>query len=124
MKPPIFKPKNEKIKVFREEIIGDNTIKIYVHPEGTVLKAYVRQLSASEQNIGNAERDGNQVEFCVNPRAFQNDWFVEHKGNLYQISGIDNFMFQTDTDITFRGYSTNPRNDESYSEIKYTNWSG
>lgn len=120
MKPPKFRIKDKSIKIFREHEDGIGTVKKYIHPENTTLAAYIRQLSATEQNIGGAEIDGSQVEFTVNRRNIDNDCFVEHREIIYQVSGIDQFMFDTGTDLTFRAYPVSKVG--SYTATQYTDW--
>jgi hypothetical protein len=122
MAAPKYK-RNKKpcIKIFQNIETETGPIKKYIHPNKTLLNAYVRQLSAREQNVGNAEIDGSTIEFTVNKRSLSGDMFVEFKGEVYQIAGVDNFEFLEDADISFQAYRVNPKDD--YIEIQYTEWS-
>ena len=66
-----IKPHN--IRIFREIETEEGTIKKYIHPEGTYLKAHVRQLSANEQNIADAVQDSSDIEFTINRREIEID---------------------------------------------------
>jgi len=118
--PKYKRDKKPCIKIFKNIETPTGPIKKYIHPKNTLLNAYVRQLSAREQNIGNAEIDGSTIEFTVNKRKLSGDMFVEFKEEVYQISGVDNFEFLEGVDISFQAYRVNPKND--YIEIQYTEW--
>lgn len=105
-----IKPHN--IRIFQEIETEEGTIKKYIHPEGTYLKAHVRQLSANEQNIADAVQDSSDIEFTINRREIEIDMFVEFKrfgiNRVYQISGINNYEF-FNGDTRFRAYEVNKR---------------
>ena len=112
--------KNHNIRIFQEIETEEGTIKKYIHPEGTYLKAYVRQLSANEQNVADALHNSSEIEFVVNHRKLGLDMFVEFKRfgikKTYQISGVDEFQFFK-SDISFRAYEVNER---EYTLVEWT----
>lgn len=123
-KPKYKSPyKTHAIKIF-SEVIGidsdnkDYAIKAYIHPEGTYLKAYVRQLSAFEKSLLNAEQDASNIEFTINPRDIVQGMIVEFNGKNYQIGAPDNFEF-FNTEIKFRAHEVNKR---TYTSTTYKAW--
>lgn len=111
--------KDKQIKIFQELHQEDGIIKRYIHPEGTTLHAYVRQLSATEQNAFNAIQDGSALEFTINPRDIRPDMFVEFKGKVYQMGPADRFEFYK-RDIKFIAYEVTQRDD--YLAIEWEEW--
>lgn len=98
-----YRIKDKKIKIYFEQETEAGTIKHYIHPENVSLNAYVRQLSASEQNAANALQDRSDIEFVINKREIKPDMFVEFKGKTYQMSSPDNYMFY-ETEVKFRAF--------------------
>lgn len=115
-----LKIKDKQIRVFQEIESEAGTIKRYIHPAGTYLKAYVRQLSANEQNTANAVQDASDIEFVINKRQIKPDMFVEFfdgfETKTYQVGSRDNFEFYN-TEIKFRAYLVNQK---SYIETRWT----
>ena len=108
---PKFKQHKDKtIKIFFETETSTGTIKEYIHPFGTTIKAYVRQLSANEQASANAVQDSSDIEFTINKRDIKPDMFVEYfngfETKVYQVGSRDNFEFYN-TEVKFRGYEVN-----------------
>ena len=85
--------KNHKIKIFYE--INNATTKKYIHPLNSHIKAYVRELSASERNEFNAVSELSDIECVINKRKIDVNMFLEFKGNTYQIISQDSFDFET-----------------------------
>lgn len=81
------------IRIFQEIDQKPDPIKQYIHAENTVLKAYARQLTASETSSLNALQDSGYVEFVINKRPVSVDMFVEFKDRTFQISAVDPFDF-------------------------------
>ncbi len=96
----LVKPKVPCIRIFFEDTVDGETVKHYIHDTDTYLKAYVRQLSATEQTLGGGVQDQSVVRFVINHRDVEVDMFVEFKGRTYQITGVDRFEFRL-TDIVF-----------------------
>lgn len=111
--------KDKRIRIFKEIHLEEGTVKRYIHPEGTILYAYVRQLSATEQNSFNAIQDGSAIEFNINQREIAPDMYVEFKGRVYQMGPADRFEFYN-TDIKFIAYEVNQR--EDYLRIEWEDW--
>lgn len=111
--------KDKSIRIFREDQTQEGIIKIYIHPENTFLKAYVRQLSTSELLAFNAVLDGSAIEFTINFREISPTMFVEFRGKTYQIGPADRFEFY-DRELKFIGYEITPRDD--YIKIEYEEW--
>ena len=108
--------KNREIKIFREIETKTGVIKEYIHPSGTIIKAYVRQLSGNEQNSLEAVQNNVVIEFVINSRTIEIDMFIEFNDNVYGIDGSDNFEFYA-TEIKLRGYPINPK---TYEEIRWS----
>ena len=111
--------KDKKIKIFMEVPSEFGVTKKYIHPEGTSLNAYIRQLSATEQNTANAIQDGSAIEFVINNRKIKTDMHVEFKGKTYQMGPPDNFEFYK-TEVKFIAYEVNPRDD--YIATEWSEW--
>src|SRR5690554_2498510 len=103
------------IKIYRE--LKEGKIKEYIHPEGTTIKAHVRQLSANEMATANAFQDASDVQFTIHKRNIDVGMFVEFNNQTYQITGVD-FREFLKTDITFRATHVNKK---TYEEIR---WNG
>jgi SPP1 family predicted phage head-tail adaptor len=86
-------PKIHDIRIFQEIDQKPDPIKQYIHKTDTTLKAYARQLTASETSSLNALQDAGYVEFVINKRKVLIDMFIEFKGRTYQISAVDPFDF-------------------------------
>ena len=82
------------------------------------LNAYVRQLSANEQNAANSIRDGSNVQFVINFREIKTDMFVEFKGKTYQIGPADLFEFYK-TEVKFIAYEVTPK---EYDFVEWSVW--
>lgn len=109
MKKFIQPIKDKMIKIYYEEETEiDGSIKHYIHPINVNLKAYVRQLSAYEQNTAAALQDKSEIEFTINKRLVKPDMLVEFKGKTYKMSSPDNFEFYN-TETKFRAYEIVPR---------------
>jgi len=108
----VSKPKDKRIRIFRE-ITGET--RRYIHPEknadGTpyYLNAYVRQLSASEQVRSNAVHDSSVLEFRINPRSVAVDMMIEFNSKFYQVDAVDNFEFYKNTDFKILAYEVNKK---------------
>lgn len=111
--------KDKKIKIFREIQTEWGVTKKYIHPLGSSLKAYVRQLSATEQNTSNGIQDGSAIEFVINNRQIKTDMYVEFKGKTYQMGPPDNFEFYK-TEVKFIAYEVNTKDD--YLEVEWSDW--
>ena len=113
-----FIPKDKKIRIFFESLQDDKLIKHYIHPEGTFLNAYVRQLSANEQTAANAIRDGSAIQFLINHRNVKTDMFVEFRDKVYQMGPPDMFEFNK-TDIKFIAFEVIPK---EYDLVEWSDW--
>ena len=102
--------KDKKIRIFKEIQTKPGLIKHYIHPNGTYLNAYVRQLSATEQNQANAIQDGSAIQFVINNREVKTDMYVEFRDKTYQMGPPDNFEFYN-TEIKFIAYEVTPKDD-------------
>lgn len=111
--------KDKRIKIFMEIPSEFGITKKYIHPENTYLNAYVRQLSATEQNTSNAIQDGSAIEFVINNRKIKTDMHVEFKGKTYQMGPPDNFEFYK-AEVKFIAYEVNPRDD--YIATEWSEW--
>lgn len=90
----MLRPYREKIKphnvyVFREEHTKSGIEKIYITPQDKYYKAYVRQLSASEQHSADSDRNFSVYRFVFNNQPIEEDMFLELNGEVYEIDGID-----------------------------------
>jgi SPP1 family predicted phage head-tail adaptor len=65
------------------------------------IKAYVRQLSASEIVNAKAMQDDSTLEIVINKRRISQDMYIDFKGGSYQVGAIDNFDF-IQPEIKFR----------------------
>ena len=113
-----IKVKDKRIRIFYELDQPEGPVKIYIHPENTVLKAYVRQLSATEQTAANSVRDGSAVQFTINNREIKTDMYVEFNGKTYQMGPPDMFEFYK-TDIKFVAFEVSPKD---YGLIEWSEW--
>ena len=113
------KVKDKKIRIFMEIPSEFGITKKYIHPENTYLNAYVRQLSATEQNTSNAIQDGSAIQFVINQRRIKTDMFVEFKDKTYQMGPPDNFEFYR-SEVKFIAYEVNPKDD--YIAIEWSEW--
>lgn len=109
--------KNRNIKIFKEVRENGKSIKQYIHPYFTSIKAYVRQLSANEMATANAIQDASDIEFVINKRDINVGMFVEFQNKTYQINAVD-FREFLNGDITFRAMQVNRKN---YDEIRWSN---
>ena len=107
--------KKQKIRIFQEIDQKPDPIKQYIHAEDTYLKAYARQLTASETASLNAIQDTGYIEFVINKRAVIQDMFIEFKGKTYQISSVDPFDFET-PEIKLQAYEVNTK---SYIDVRW-----
>lgn len=109
--------KDKRIRIFYEVGSENGTKKVYIHRKNTKLKAYVRQLSASEMSSLNAVQDVSDLQFIINYRkGVQIDMFIEYRGKTYQINAIDNFEFDVGKDIKVRANEVNER---PYDEVEW-----
>ena len=108
--------KHRKILIFREIESKIGTIKEYIHPYETFIKAYVRQLSGNEQNSLEGIQTGAIIEFVINSRPVEVDMFVEFNNKVYGIDGTDPLEFFK-AEIHLRGYPVNPK---TYTEIRWS----
>jgi len=108
--------KHRNILIFREIESKTGTIKEYIHPYGTIIKAYVRQLSGNEQNSLDATQNSAIIEFVINSRAIEIDMFIEFNNKVYGIDGTDDLEF-FNTEIHLRGYPVNPKN---YTSVRWS----
>jgi len=113
MQVPKIKDKN--IRIFWEDVDGDESIKHYIHPRNSFLKAYVIQLSANEQASADAIQDRSDIEFIVNYREIIVDMYVEFNNKTYRISGIDYYEFYI-TEVKFRAYEVNVK---QYDKVRW-----
>ncbi|MCU7522506.1 MAG: phage head closure protein [Ignavibacteria bacterium] len=116
--------KDKLIKIFslyqRKNLDNETiTIKHYHHPQNQSLKAYVRNLSASEQFASNANKDNSTIQFTINHRNISNDMYVEFAGKTYAITAPDKYEFYN-TDIKFMAKEVAPITAE---ETEYEVWS-
>lgn len=90
--------KDKFIKVY--EIIqktrpnDENTYieKRYIHPKKSPLRAYVRQLSASERITKSTETEMNTYEVVINYRkGIKRGQFIEFKDMTLKINGVDGY---------------------------------
>lgn len=112
--------KNKDIRIYYEEDYETGYIKQYIVPEGKVIKAYVRQLSANEQFSADASQDGGEYEFTVMKREIKRDMYLEFDNGFglqtLQIGAIDMLEFYN-SEITFRARNIIPR--EEYIEVRW-----
>jgi len=108
--------KNRKILIFKEIETKTGVIKQYIHPEGTSIKAYVRQLSGNEQNSLEGVQNASVIEFVINQRKVEMDMFIEFQDKVYGIDGDDDGEFYN-TEIKLRGY---PVNKKTYTDIRWS----
>jgi len=108
--------KTRSIKIFKEIITDNGTIKEYIHPLNTTIKAFVRQLSANEMATADAIQDASDIEFTIHKRNIDVGMFVEFNNSTYQISGVDFREFYK-ADITFRA---NHVNTKDYDETRWS----
>ena len=113
--------KDEYIKIFMEHQTELGMQKIYIHPVNAFLYAHVRQLSAAERNANAALEDGSELQFTVNRRVISSDAFIEWRGNVYQITAIDNYEFKAEQDLRIRARVV--RTAASYISTSGTGWS-
>jgi SPP1 family predicted phage head-tail adaptor len=108
--------KTRNIKIFKEIEENGKSIKQYIHPYFTSIKAYVRQLSANEMASANAIQDASDIEFTIHKRNIDIGMFVEFNDKIYQINAVD-FREFLNADITFRAMQVNRKN---YQEIRWS----
>jgi len=101
------KIKDKRIKIYYEVQRGQ--LKRYIHPPSEYLKAYVRQLSAYEQNMDDAIQDGSEIEFVINPRQVSVDMYIEFLGDTYQITSVDRYEFYTNNELKIRARKVSPK---------------
>lgn len=106
--------KTRNIKIYRE--LEEGTIKEYIHPYFTSIKAFVRQLSANEMATANAFQDASDIEFTIHRRDIDVGMFVEFNSRTYQITAVD-FREFLNADITFRATHVNRKN---YLEVRWS----
>ena len=108
--------KHRDILIFREIEGKTGTIKEYIHPNGTIIKAYVRQLSGNEQNSLEGVQNSAIIEFVINSRTIEVDMFIEFKNKVYGIGGTDPLEF-FNTEIHLRGHPVNPK---TYTSVRWS----
>ncbi len=118
MKRQTIKDKQIKIFGIRETTTG--AVKVYIHPINTTLSAHVRQLSAFERVTNQDIQDGSDIQFTINQRNLQEANYIEWRGNVYIIDGVDNYEFQDGRDIIVRAHLS--RNLISFTSIEYKGW--
>lgn len=124
MKQPYSKysVKPHRVKIFHEVTVETegytSKIKEYIHPEGTYLSAYVRQVSMKESESGGSY-DGSDIEVVLNNRELDQTMFIEFKGQTYQLGAPDHFEF-LNTDIKVRASKVAVGN---YDSVRYKEWS-
>jgi SPP1 family predicted phage head-tail adaptor len=84
-----YPDKHRNILIFKSIDTKLGAVKEYIHPQGTVLKAYARQLSSNEQHQEEATQDWATIEFVINYREISVDMFIEYDGNVYSINSKD-----------------------------------
>lgn len=100
--------KDKRIRIYREKYTEDGTVKRYIHPKGTTLKAHVRQVSANEMSTMSAIQDASDHEFIVNFRKIETDMLIEFKGKTYKINAVDRYKHYRNTDLKLIGSEYNP----------------
>jgi len=114
------KNKDKNIRIFYELETETGTVRVYIHPSGTVIKAYVRQLSANERATADAVQDSSDIEFTINKRNIKTDMYVDFYDGFewytYQIGPKDNYEFY-DTEVKFRAHQVNSK---TYIETRWT----
>ena len=104
--------KPHRIKIYYEEEIGEDYIKQYIIPEGKYIRAYARQLSASEQASADGVQDSSFYEFVINKRDIKVDMFIEfNRGygeQTFQIKAVD-FMEFFKGEIALRAEESPPK---------------
>ncbi|MDA3780871.1 MAG: head-tail adaptor protein [Bacteroidales bacterium] len=117
LKPYRYMNKDKKIKIFFEE--EDGAVKQYITPQGQTLKAYAKQLSASQRNSAEGVKDGSSYEFVIQKRNISEDMLIEFdKGfgmKTYNIDAID-FLEFLNGEMYIRASEVNTK---EYDEIRW-----
>lgn len=107
--------KDKRVKIFKEIETQDGTIKEYIHPLDTYLRASVRPLSSYERNNAQASQDNAEFEFILNNRKITTDMLIEYRTQIYKISYSYSYDDYKIYDIKVRAYPINKRD---YIEIR------
>lgn len=121
MNGPKYPIKADKIRIYQDIAQRDTNIKQYMHAEGTTLQAYIRQLSANEQNVADANYEASDHLFVINNRrGITRDMYIEwiRPGNpmqTFRIAGVDNFEYRA-IELKIRATHVNAK---SYDETRW-----
>lgn len=121
MRKMMYPVKDKHIRIY-QEIEDDNGVtRVYQHPEGTFIHAYVKQASMRELDIEGGAKDLSDVMFVVNHRnSIKQDMIVEFIGNgkTYKIGVVDYLEFYNG-EVKFYGNEITPKEPDY---IEYKEW--
>lgn len=111
--------KDKFVKIFkiskkRRRIEGRSSViveKEYLHPVDQAVRAYIRQISASERFTSDAHQDSRDYEVVINYRPDVTvDCYIEYKGSTFKITGVDGYELK-EAELKLRVHEQSPDED-------------
>lgn len=95
--------------------------KEYLHPANQSVRAYIRQLSATERFNSGSHQDSRDYEIVINYRpGVTTDCYIEYRESTYKVDGVDGYELKQ-TELKLRAHEQSP--DEEAEEVADKEWS-
>lgn len=120
--------KDKFVKIYRlvkkrSTIEGKSTVivtKEYLHPQDQGIRAYIRQLSATERFESSAHQDSREYEVVINYRVGVTvDCYLEYRGMVLKVAGVDGYELKN-AELKLRVHEQSP--DEEAQETTGKDW--